>query len=455
MKHELEELDLINPFKTCKLDRKRYAVILTELLNNNSKGFVMSLNNKWGTGKTTFVQMWKQDLENNGFKTIYFNAWENDFEDNPLTAIIGELKSVLKSESSQSFNKLIETGLQLSKHIFPTLIKAILNKYIDSDNLKINLEQIVEDSKDLYKREVDEYINRKESIKEFRNYLSKYVADNTSNGKPLVFIIDELDRCRPNYAVSILEQVKHFFNVPNVIFVLSIDKEQLGNAVKGVYGTDLIDSEEYLRRFIDFEYSLPNPSHRVFCEYLIEKYNFKEFFDDRHKGMIGNDLPSFITFTSFIFEHGNLSLRQQEKFIAHCYAVLKTARPKRQILSTLFLTLIYVKTYQIQLYEGIRNKTYSIEQLQFEIKEVFPVDKSKIHFLNNIEANLIFFYNNYISPNNELTTFENGKHILNISAIYDVEKLTNSMISLEINYYDYQISSIEKLMDRIELFSQE
>ena len=279
-KLELDEVNKESPFSQCQLDRERYAIILTELIENNPEGFVMSLNNKWGTGKTTFVKMWENHLKNKKFHTIYFNAWENDFENNPLTAIIGELKSILKPETNSSFNKVIEKGLVISKHVLPAIIKALLNRYVDSVSLKDSLEKIAEDSKDLYNSEVDEYVNRKENIKEFRKYLTEFIA-NTINDKPLVFIIDELDRCRPNYAVALLEQIKHFFNVPNIVFVLSIDKIQLENAVKGVYGTDLIDSEEYLRRFIDIEYSLPNPNPTLFSDYLYEFYNLAEFFEKK------------------------------------------------------------------------------------------------------------------------------------------------------------------------------
>lgn len=454
MKHELGEIDTVNPFSKCKLERKKYAEILTELVENNSEGFVMSLNSPWGTGKTTFVKMWEQHMRLEEIPTIYFNAWENDFEDNPLTAIIGELKSVIKPESQNSFNKVLEKGLILSKHILPTIIKALINKYVDSTSIKDSLEKIAEDSQSLYNNEVDEYINRKESIKEFRNYLSKYVAD-TVTEKPLVFIIDELDRCRPNYSVSLLEQIKHFFNVPNIVFVLSIDKIQLENAIKGVYGTDLIDSEEYLRRFIDIEYSLPKPESRAFCQYLFKQYKFEDFFVNKHKNMIGNNYDFFSDFTILISEHANLSLRQQEKFINHLNAVLKTCRPQRQIIITLFITLVYLKSYYNSFYIQLRNKKISIETLQNILLEIFPKDSLELRFLNNIEANLIFFYRNYYSRHTPLIEFIDGNDKLTFNALYDKEQLTNTINSLENNHYDFQVSSIEKIMDRIDLFSQD
>ncbi|WP_431137922.1 P-loop NTPase fold protein, partial [Psychroserpens mesophilus] len=70
---------------------------------------------------------------------------------------------------------------------------------------------------DVFENEVDEYQKKKKSISEFRQSLSEFIAS-TNKGKPLIFIVDELDRCRPNYAVSILEQIKHFFSVSNIVF---------------------------------------------------------------------------------------------------------------------------------------------------------------------------------------------------------------------------------------------
>lgn len=71
----------------------------------------------------------------------------------------------------------------------------------------------------------------------------------------VVVFVDELDRCRPTYAIKLLERIKHLFDVEGLIFVLSVDKTQLGHAIQGVYGSGC-DAEGYLRRFIDLEYSL-------------------------------------------------------------------------------------------------------------------------------------------------------------------------------------------------------
>lgn len=117
---------------------------------------------------------------------------------------------------------------------------------------------------------------RTSSIIEFRRCLGDYVHEIGSD-KPIVFIVDELDRCNPHFAVKTLERIKHLFNLPGILFVLSIDKNQLCNSIRGYFGSEQFNAEEYLQRFVDFEYQLPQPSIKEYCEYLWGEYDFDQF----------------------------------------------------------------------------------------------------------------------------------------------------------------------------------
>ena len=279
IRHSEIEIESSKPFANCKLDRQKYANVLTGIVNAYPNGFVLAINNKWGTGKTTFVKMWEQDLKDKSFQTVYFNAWENDFENDPLTALMGELRTITKKGSDEKFKSVLKKAAILSKHIAPMIAQSIADRYINTEELKKAIVSTTEGMTDVFENDVKEYTEKKKGIIEFRKSLSEFIV-NTNDGKPLIFIIDELDRCRPNYAVSILEQIKHFFSVSNIVFVLAIDKIQLGNAVRGVYGSEHIDAEEYLRRFIDIEYTIPEPDSDNFSKYLYSYFNFDEFFDN-------------------------------------------------------------------------------------------------------------------------------------------------------------------------------
>src|ERR1035437_7419296 len=103
-------IDPDHPFANCKLGREKYATILTSIVGSYADGFVLAINNEWGTGKTTFVKMWQQQLMNDGFKTLYFNAWENDFENGALTALMSELSTLQGKETKTLFKKVLEKG---------------------------------------------------------------------------------------------------------------------------------------------------------------------------------------------------------------------------------------------------------------------------------------------------------------------------------------------------------
>ncbi|WP_228419041.1 KAP family P-loop NTPase fold protein [Chryseobacterium balustinum] len=397
LKHLELEINEENPFENCKLDRSKYAAVLTSIIENYSEGFVMAINNKWGTGKTTFVKMWEQSLKNSGYETIYFNAWENDFDNSPLTALIGELK-MLRPTDNQNFKKVISTAAKLSKNIAPALVKAILNKYLDSEILVDTLTDSVKTGTEIFEDEIKEYADRKKSITDFRNELSQFVSKN-SVGKPLIFIIDELDRCRPNYSVSLLEQVKHFFSVKNIVFVLSIDKEQLGNAICGVYNSDKIDSSEYLRRFIDIEYSIPEPKSGEFFNYLFDYFDYNSFFNSNERLQqyeFKYDKDSFVSTSKLLLQKCNL--RELEKIMATTRMTLRSFYQNSYVMPVFYIYLIFIKFIHNSYYKNLISKNLTLLEAQNEFYNIIKPylnNDNKRHFIQ-IEGLLLFYYNELV-----------------------------------------------------------
>lgn len=415
-----------NPFANCKLDRKKYSEVLTGIINAYSEGFVLAINNKWGTGKTTFLRMWEQDLKNNGFQTVNFNAWENDFENNPLVALMGELKALTNKSTDPQFQKILKKASVLSKRIIPIVAQSVADNFIDTKGLKDAIVEVSKGVADLFENDVNEYSKKKKSIAEFRTGLSHFIA-NTNNGKPLIFIIDELDRCRPNYSVSILEQIKHFFSIPDIIFVLSIDKEQLGNAIRGVYGSDRIDSNEYLKRFIDIEYSIPEPEKDVFYKYLYSYFKFDDFLDNDLRKMyseLASDKRSFLDISAILFSNDMVTLRQQEKIFAHCRLAMRAFEARMYLIPEVFLFLIYIKSLNEEYYNSIKSKTLSISELQ---KKFYQIVKNKLNenterLLMWLEAYLVLYYSNFLNPHqrkNDIFKYDSDqrKNILLIESI--------------------------------------
>ncbi|MCS5422668.1 MULTISPECIES: KAP family P-loop NTPase fold protein [Psychrilyobacter] len=261
-----------NPFLNCKLKRKPIADNLTKIIEgtNCKKGFVFGIDSPWGTGKTTFIKMWEKQLrleKSEDIFTIYFNAWENDFHGDVLLALIGELDKHLDEIKNVNKKDLVKVTKSIIGDLAVNLVKSKTLGILDLKKLYNELEAT----------EKRELFNQYQKYKEIKENIQKDLVKikEKLNVKKVIFFIDELDRCRPDYAIETLEKIKHLFEVEGYIFVLSLDKEQLSHSVSTIYGNGM-DSEGYLRRFIDLDYSLPNLSKDNYINYLMEKHHLDE-----------------------------------------------------------------------------------------------------------------------------------------------------------------------------------
>ncbi|MBL4575968.1 MAG: hypothetical protein JKY51_07705 [Opitutaceae bacterium] len=269
-------------------DRKPFAKQLTKIITRYTplyeEAFVLSLNGSWGSGKTAFLEMWQHYLENQEepYQVISINAWETDFDEEPLVPIISALYSHVMSKSlSKELKKSMQEGLgatalginDVVAHTTGFNLQKILT-VTEKENR--NLRKIGED---LHK----EYSFKKKAYETLRDELQKYTK--TLGGKPLVIFVDELDRVRPDYAVKFLEAIKHIFSAKGVCFVIAVDKEQLEQSVKQLYGD--IDFSNYYRRFITREANLPEISKIEFKGFLDVEFN--PFFSKADGG--GSVLP--------------------------------------------------------------------------------------------------------------------------------------------------------------------
>lgn len=462
IKHQELEIPAKNPFENCKLDRKKYALILTEIVNTYTDGFVIAINNEWGTGKTTFVKMWQKHLETQEFPTVYFNAWENDFDSNPLVAIMSELKTLINHKNEALFKSVIEKAAVLGKKIVPALTKSLIKKYVvDIDEIAIDaIENISKGTTEILEAEIKEYTKKKKTILEFREELEKYIQE-SANEKPLVFIIDELDRCRPTYAVEVLEQMKHFFSVPGIVFVLSIDKNHLASAIKGFYGSEDINTDEYLRRFIDLEYSIPEPSKELFSKYLFDYYSFNDFFQlpERNHPELQNDADSLLKMAELLFQKSNTTLRQQEKIFGQTRLILRTFSPKSYIISHILFFLIYLKIMKNDLFTKIQNHKLSLQDLSDLFTDFVPLDTKSPYSINliYIEAMLLHFYNNGLDSDRRINrlfeTDANNTFITSIKSKLDSSESDPNLASclVDVRNREYRNMTLNYLLERINL----
>lgn len=403
MKPRHRDLDIsdIDPFANCKLNRKANAVILNKIIESYKDGFTLALNGEWGTGKTTFLNMWQKELTQNGYKTIYLNAWENDFVSEPLVSILGELKSIVTTPHEKLFDNIKTKASKFSKGIIPAIAKGLTKKYLGEDAADL-IDSTTKVVTEVFKNEISDYEKKKIELTEFKSKLQELVNNECEN-KPLVFVVDELDRCRPDYAVELLEKIKHFFSIEGVVFVLSIDKTQLCSSIKGYYGSSDINAEEYLRRFIDIEYSLSDPEAETFCNYLYGYFEFDSFMQSKERmgcSELRNDKEMFLNMAIKLVESKRLTLRQTEKLFAYTRLILISFQTNSYLFADLFFLMSFIKQFESVFYDDLKQRNFTIQELSDKVNTVFvenlrleQISKYSQSFTSAI-AKLLFFYNN-------------------------------------------------------------
>lgn len=388
-----------NPFQNDVLNRKDNIETLTSFITSFEQSIVLCIDGGWGQGKTTFIKMWEKYLHQQSIPTIYFNAWESDYTDDALIALIGEINLAAeklaiqdKNEAEKSIKKIYGFAANFLKATAPTLanlgIKAVSGGLTNSDELTKTLSSL---SESLVQEHIRQYKQSRKTLGNFKKTLSELARSYANGNKdtPLVIFIDELDRCRPNFAIQVLEKAKHLFNVDNIIFVLAADKSQLAHSIRAVYGQGL-DVNGYLRRFIDFDYLLPSPVGSVYIKYLVTKMGFDKNLnnDETHIYHHQKKLDSIIRLY-------NLTLREQESFCNILNVVIKTKYHTMQENSVLVFLLIILKIKEPELYKSLnRFDTANIIRLilkNFNAKYTVELDNVNYH-IEYLECILLSIY---------------------------------------------------------------
>jgi len=335
---------------------------------------VLTIDSSWGTGKTTFLKMWSAYLEHEQFNILAFNAWENDFSEDPLISFIGEMKSAFEklnegnnTKLSKAIKKTTEIGGKLLRSALPVAAKLATYGLLDLDRAVEGA--IAESASKIISKKISNYEADKKSFDDFKLSLTELVSVLPSHdkNKPLVFFIDELDRCRPSYAVELLERIKHLFTVPGIVFVLAIDKSQLVSSIKMLYGSDM-DTEGYLRRFIDIEYKLPKPNPKDYPLFLAETHQLEATFANKHGGTPDQNVQMILESFVHISEIFHLTLRDQEKCFAYLDIYIKISKKDHLGPLPLVVALIIIKLGDPKLYQRYLDDRKASDEILSQLK---------------------------------------------------------------------------------------
>lgn len=294
----------------CPHERKTYGEYLSFYIrsqkaypSHDESGLVLNLNSAWGTGKSYFLrELYTNLLKKHNFPVVHINAWKSDFSQDPLLVITSELLEQVHKLHPYNPNierKLLNGLATLGKRIWNvgvsttawTLInqaKAFGLEAKNEDGSKFDGTATTELLKhfqfnDLEKKQVarsliSDYREQLNAIDTTKQSLKAYAETLPTSSKKVIVLVDELDRCRPTYAIEMLETIKHFFDIDNFVFVVATDTEQLAHSVKAVYGNSF-DGGEYLSRFFNRTATLPLVNVRSFIESELNKTSIMKYFD--------------------------------------------------------------------------------------------------------------------------------------------------------------------------------
>ena len=274
------------------LDRQDFVerlINVAESLANNQKNACYAIDGSWGVGKSFVLDLFEEELSIiNSQETVLskylvfrYDSWKYDYYEEPLVAIVASMLDQIDEKvnllSSQTKSKI--------KGILKAIICGVSSRVSGSvkEHTGIDLQAIknvIDNGNEDAAKEIesnhdfDSYYAFKKVLQRMKGTVASLAEDQT-----VIFVVDELDRCLPEYTIKVLERLHHVFDdVPNVQVILSIDKMQLGNIVNQIFGSNT-STEKYLAKFIDFELKLDagsfNDKFDAKFDYYVKKFEIK------------------------------------------------------------------------------------------------------------------------------------------------------------------------------------
>lgn len=328
------------PFAHDVLNRKKLADQLTSYINRLSKGHTIGVDGDWGSGKTYFGKNWYMQLKTEGYPVVWLDAFAVDYCEDPFLPIANELRKLTAGSSHNA--GVVENTKSIGKVLIPAVgsatVSGLLKLFIGEGATEKLGEDLANALGDLTEKQLEEKMRSFDQQCSSVAHLKRALTDfSASKSKPLVFFIDELDRCRPDFAVKLLERIKHFFETENVVFVLLINHQQLAASVQGLYGGH-IDGSAYLRKFIHFEIQLPNITSYAKLENPKDSEILFLETTEQIQHQLGIDVSSeFLEGLAFAHICFNMSLRDiQQSMIYYQLLSSNKSHNKKETLDPLF-----------------------------------------------------------------------------------------------------------------------
>ena len=353
-----------------EFNRKPIAENIIRLLTSDIDLSPMVIDGGWGTGKTEFCQKLIRLMQQQhpDYQPIYIDAFRSDHSGEPLLALLAEIIKACTPEDTDGKpserKRLTREISKLAKFGIKTGANALFRYFLKQsmDDLAEEFRQITSDEQeaknaaeavtDVAAKITDytidatveallkEQIEAEKNLETLKSCLKKLAADN-----PIILFIDELDRCRPDYAVDMLEVIKHVFDIENVKVVLVTNTKQLRAAINHRYGAE-VDAQKYLDKFLKYSFALPEKvvaqteQDRVW----VSIHHFEQLIKGRDIGGVLFSGHRVMECINEMIKRNNLSLRETERLVRflEIYHSLSHGFGVRNELPTLWLRVVGV-----------------------------------------------------------------------------------------------------------------
>ena len=277
-------------------DVRQFADNMVAAIKNQETPFVLGIDGGYGTGKTYFSTRFTEYLKQKEIDAVYCSIFENDYLENPFIAISKELLKYSNLKNNIEFVKTMSFVAKVLLPLFPIpdFIKNIVKKCMEEIG------------------EIDE------PIKEF-----KIKFEDSLKSKRLVLVIDELDRCRPDFAVKTLEILKHLFDIEGLYVILMINKKRLEKHINAFYNIldDKSDDENFLQKFISRYENIPDLDYKIIVDDYLTSDRLKTAIENKNIVIDEGDFNSLQRLSEGIIECCNqtkITYRETIELINKC-----------------------------------------------------------------------------------------------------------------------------------------
>ena len=441
------------------LNRDKFVhnlINITNNLANKKSSCTFAIDGKWGVGKSFVLNMFlnkigqcqDENTSQDKYLVFNYNCWKYDYYQEPLIAIVSSMLSNAENKTKLFSEKANIVAAAVWGKAKDTL-KNIADKWVKSyigiepikfiDSIEHNCTYQIENN-----HSFDEYFKFNETLEDTRKLLKQI-----SQNQTIIIVVDEIDRCLPEYSIKVLERLHHLFDgLDNVIVVISLDKEQLENTIKQIYGNK-IDIDGYLKKFISFQLKL---NKGIINENFKDKFNqYISLFDEAKL----ETKFSIDDYLSNLFE--GIDIRTQIKIIEKVQLAHELVFSEKKDYGVMCMELLWaVLEYHGQEKNGeiSLKRTNTLSSFIFNNKKVYFSEKV-LNFFHNV-FNQIKLKRNKSSNNKKNQGFLSNIGVPEIIFYYWCRLYNNSDTEYQLdnntpNFNEYSVNS-EKLKDFRDIF---